>query len=224
MNVESKVEMSGEGEHNDPADILSEEPSFEEHKRCMERREDDYKERYLDDIMQRDANSRNRLDFAASHDLSPERQEEILNAEIAVESANDELLKELSSDDSTMMSALAKHVDVGRAQSEAIGITTVKTIKEDMDRRKGAQTWGKSGDPHGGPDVTVLGEQATNDRLSGGENQSGNHINGENAYHDPESNAQGQQVDDSGNNNQAAAGGNNYGDSGKESAVENEDF
>ena len=105
-------------------------PSFEEHMQRMGQQKD-YKDRYFDDAMRRDANSRERLDYAAAQDgLSPERQEEILNAEIAVEAANDELLKELASDSSTEMSALAKNIDVGQAQSEAIGTTIVKTIQD----------------------------------------------------------------------------------------------
>jgi len=106
-------------------------PSFEEHMRQLKQSQNDYKDRFFDDAIRRDANSRERLDYAAAQDgLSPERQDEILDAEIAVEAANDGLLKELASDDSTEMSALAKNIDVIKAQSEAIGTTIVKTIED----------------------------------------------------------------------------------------------
>ncbi len=74
-------------------------------------------------------------------------------------------------------------------------------------------------------------------RLSGGTNQGGSQTNGENAYHSPSQNSQGQKVDNSGNAAQqearqsggengggASAGGDNYSDAAEESAVENGDF
>ena len=86
-----------------------------------------------------------------------------------------------------------------------------------------------------------LGNNSSNNtnsnRLSGGVNQGGSQTNGENAYHSPSQNIQGQRVDNSGNVAQqearqsggengggASAGGNNYSDAGEEAAVENGDF
>ena len=73
------------------------------------------KEMMLQDAVDRDEQSRQRLDLVGDLNLPPEEQERILNQEIAVEDADRKLVEELASDEGTLSSVDDKLNDTNKA-------------------------------------------------------------------------------------------------------------